>query len=178
MPNSENPQLVCLGKISGAHGINGEVLIKSFTEVWEDIAAYGALLDQDGGNPLELYDIRVAKKGVIARIKGVRYRDQAEALSGRELYIPRSSLPEQDEEDAWYHVDLIGLDAVSEDGVVFGEVIAIPNFGAGDLIEIRLLDTGKSILTPFTKECAPVVDIKNGRITVIPPEEDAEEQDD
>lgn len=176
MSEIDKESLVCLGHISGAHGINGEVLIKSYTEFWEDIGTYGPLLSADGSKSFELGNVRVTKKGVVARVKGVRYRDQAEALKGQELYVQRSCLPEEDDEETWYHVDLIGLKAVDVEGNVFGEVLALPNFGAGDIVEIRLIEDGKTLLVPFTKECVPEVDIAAGTMMVIPPEEDSFEE--
>ncbi len=175
MADASKNTLVCLGVISDAHGTNGEVLIKAYTEYWEDVAAYGALFDENGKELFELKDVRVVKKGVIAKIKGIRYRDQAEALKGQELFVDRSSLPSEDDEETWYHVDLIGLKAVDAEGAVFGEILAIPNFGAGDLVEVRLSDSGKTILVPFTKECVPTIDVAGGVMTVIEPEDDGDD---
>ena len=172
MTEIDKNALVCLGHVAGAHGIHGEVLIKSYTEYMEDIGAYGALFNKDGTKSFELSNIRAIKKGVIARVKGIRYRDQAEALKGQELYVERSCLPEEDDEETWYHIDLIGLKAVDADGTIFGEVVALPNFGAGDILEVKLLETNKTQLVPFTKECVPAVDVPGGTLTVLPPEED------
>jgi 16S rRNA processing protein RimM len=104
-----------------------------------------------------------------ARLKGVEGRDQAEALTGTKLYVPRSRLPER-EEDEWYHSDLIGLTAQGPDGGTIGTVIAVHNFGAGDLLEIRPADGGATLLMPFTRETVPEVDVEGGWLRVAPPE--------
>ncbi len=170
MAETKSDTLVCLGVISGVHGIKGDVLIKSFTEVWEDIGSYGPLFNEAGDKEFVLKDIRVVKKGVIAKVKGVRYRDEAEALKGTELFVPRDVLPEDDDEDSFYHIDLIGLPVFDVDGGALGEVLAVPNFGAGDLVEVKLAETGKTIFVPFTKDCVPEVDISGRRVVVAPPE--------
>ena len=163
--------MICLGHVADAHGIHGEVLIKAYTDDWEDIGGYGPLFSEDGSQEFILKDIRVIKKGVVAKVKGVRYRDQAEALKGQALYISRDKLPEDDEDDSWYHVDLIGLKAIGSDGADYGEILAIPNFGAGDLLEIKLLETGKTELIPFTMACVPEVNVREGYVKVCPMEE-------
>ena len=171
MAEEKNSSMICLGHISDAHGIHGEVLIKAYTEAWEDIAAYGPLFSKDGSQQFIIKEINVVKKGVIAKLKNIRYRDEAEALKGQELYVPRDVLPEEEDEDTWYHIDLIGLTAKLEDGTNFGEIISIPNYGAGDLLEIKQAETGKTTLIPFTMACVPEVKIGEGVVIVCPPEE-------
>lgn len=170
MAETKSDTLVCMGVISGVHGIKGEVLIKSFTEVLEDIGSYGPLFNEAGDKEFVLKDIRVAKKGVVAKVKGVRYRDEAEALKGTELFVPRDVLPEDDDEDSFYHIDLIGLPVFHIDGSEFGKILAVPNFGAGDLLEVKLSETGKTVFVPFNKECVPEIDISGRRVVVDPPE--------
>ncbi len=96
-------------------------------------------------------------------------REGAEALTGTKLYVPRSRLPEREEEE-WYHADLIGLAAVDRDGAPIGKVVAIQNFGAGDLIEIKPASGGPTVLVPFTRETVPEIDVEGGRLTLVPPE--------
>lgn len=161
MPSSEGSgaeRRVLLGRISGAHGIRGEVVIISYTGAAEDIAAYGPLSDAAGRRTFELTNARVAGKGVIARIAGIKDRNAAEALKGTELYVARAQLPETAEGE-YYHEDLVGLDAVDEAGTRIGRVVGVNNFGAGDLLEIALLATGKTEFVPFTNEAVPTIDL-------------------
>ena len=123
-----------LGEIGAAQGLKGEVRLRSFTEEPAAIAAYGPLEDETGARDRDR-GLRVTPKALIVRIKGVTTREGAEALTGTKLYVPRSRLPEREEEE-WYHADLIGLAALDRDGVTIGTVVAIQNFGAGDLLEI------------------------------------------
>ena len=110
---------VCVGVVTGPQGIQGAVRIKSFTEVPEDVAGYGPLEDETGRRQFDLHLCGVAKGVLIARLPGIEDRDQAEALRGLRLYLPRSALP-QPEAGEYYHADLIGLDAVLGDGTRVG----------------------------------------------------------
>jgi 16S rRNA processing protein RimM len=167
--------LVLLGRISGAHGIRGDVKITSFTAVPQDIAAYGPLTDGKGQN-FTIERLRPLNgMGVAVLFRGVADRNGAEALRGVELYVARSKLPEP-EEDEWYYSDLIGLAAVNADGETVGEVVAVQDFGAGDLLEIRQPGERQTLLLPFTKASVPVVDMKAGRVVIVPPE-DMEDDD-
>ena len=161
---------ILLGRIAGAQGLRGEVKINSFTADPEDIAAYGPLAD-GSGRPFVIERVRHLKGGaVVAMLAGVKDRSAAEALQGTELYVARDQLPQADE-DEWYYEDLVGLKAVSPEGDAIGEVLSVQNFGAGDLLEIRLADKRQSRFVPFTRDVVPVVDVKNGRIVVELPEE-------
>lgn len=163
------PRLVLLGRIAGAHGIRGEVRINSFTAAPEDIAAYGPLTD-GRGRDFVIERVRTVKgMAVAAQIAGVRDRAAAEALRGADLFVERARLPEPDE-DEWYYEDLIGLEAVTAGGESVGRVQAVQNFGAGDLLEIRVPGARQTLLVPFTKAAAPLVDIKGGRIVIDLPE--------
>jgi 16S rRNA processing protein RimM len=165
---TETTKKVLLGHIAGAHGIRGEVLIKSYTEAAEDIAAYGPLMDEKSGRTFRLKVMRVTPKGVIARIDGVSDRNGAEALKGVRLVVDRGQLPEADVEE-FYHADLIGLRAVDGEGRTIGRVVAVANYGAGDLIEIELAATRKTELVPFKTAFVPSVDIGGGTITIVLP---------
>jgi 16S rRNA processing protein RimM len=169
---------ILLGQINGAHGIRGEVLVRTFTGDPGAISDYGPLTDASGNAPLKLKVLRVTPKGVVARITGVADRNGAEALKGRKLYVLRAAMPEP-EEDAFYHEDLIGLAAVDEAGTPIGKVLAVQNFGAGDLLEIKLATGGATELIPFTRACVPKVEIAARRVVVVMPvvaEEDAEDK--
>jgi 16S rRNA processing protein RimM len=160
---------ILLGQIIAAHGIRGEVIVKSFTGEAADIASYGALTDAAGRAPLALSVVRVGDKGVVARIEGIRDRNGAEALRGRELFVLRENLPDT-EEGAYYHADLVGLEAFSRDGIRIGRVVGVQNFGAGDLLEVARDGAKETELIPFTDACVPDIDVKRGRLTILPPE--------
>ena len=160
---------VCVGVITGPQGVGGAVRIKSFTARPEDIAAYGPLADQSGARHLELRLVGAAKGVLIGRLSGVEDRNRAEALRGLRLYLPRAALPEPEDEE-YYHADLIGLAAVTTADEPLGRVIAIHNFGAGDIIEIAPSD-GATMLLPFTNAVVPTVDLAGGRVVIELPEE-------
>ena len=157
-------QRILLGRIAAAHGIRGEVLIKTFTERPEDIAAYGPL-DDGRGRALTVKVIRVTPKGVIARVAGVNDRNGAEALKGVSLHVDRERLPLPDD-GTYYHADLIGLAAVDPEGRPVGEIVGVYNHGAGDLLEVRLAGTGKTELIAFTDTFVPEVDLAARRVVV------------
>lgn len=159
---------ILLGHIAGAHGIRGDVVVKSYTEEPEDIAAYGPLQSEDGRRSFELTVVNVMAKGVIVRVKGVGDRNGAEALKGTALYVDRAKLPEADD-GAYYHADLIGLAAHDADGTPVGRIVAVHNFGAGDLLELAPAKGGKTELIPFTDACVPSVDIAGRRVVVVMP---------
>ncbi len=168
---NQTEKRICLGRIRGAHGLEGAVRLVSFTERPEDIASYGPLSDHSGRRRFVICDLRQIGSGLVARLEGVRDRDAAEALKGLELFVPRTRLaPLPDEDDTWYHADLIGLRAYLADGSVLGTVTAVQNFGAGDLLDIRTEADGRSVLVPFTRAVVPEVDLAAGRLTIDPPE--------
>jgi 16S rRNA processing protein RimM len=168
---------ILLGRIADAHGIRGEVLIHSYAGAPEDIGAYGPLSDTAGARTFEIESARTTPKGVVARLKGVGDRNAAEALKGSELYVDRAKLPPPAAEDEFYHADLIGLDAVDTEGKVIGRIVAVQNFGAGDLIEIRLAGAGRTELVPFTEATVPTIDLDAGRVVVIPPQTTGDEEE-
>jgi 16S rRNA processing protein RimM len=157
-----------LGRIAGAHGIRGEVLIHAYTSAPEDIGAYGPLSDAGAKRSFEIAIVRTTPKGVVARIAGIADRTGAEALKGVELYVSRERLPAA-AEDEFYHADLIGLAAVDPAGKTIGEIVAVPNYGAGDLLEIRLAGSAKTELIPFTATAVPQIDIAAKRVVVVMP---------
>jgi 16S rRNA processing protein RimM len=159
---------VLLGEIGAAQGLKGEVRLRSYTQDPEAIARYGPLEDELG-RAIEIERVHVTPKTLIARIKGVTTREGAEALARTKLYIDRERLPERGD-DEWYHLDLIGLAAIGKDGAEIGKVVAVHNFGAGDLIEIAPTGGGGTLLVPFTRDTVPEVDVEGGRITLDPPE--------
>lgn len=156
---------VCVGQFAGAHGVRGLVKVKSFTGDPEAVASYGPLSDERGGRSFRLTLQGTMKDLFLARVDGIATREQAQDLTGVRLYVDRSALPETEDEDEFYHADLIGLRAELADGTVYGRVKALFDFGAGDVLEIRT-EPGPLELLPFTKACVPVVDVKGGRIVV------------
>ena len=155
---------VCLGVIVGARGIKGDVKVKAFTDQPEDIAAYGPV-ETDDGERFTLTVTGQAKGVVVVRIEGVTNRNGAEALKGQQLYVDRNTLPKTEDEDEYYHADLVGLAVVDETDTECGTVIALYNFGAGDVIDIRR-PAGHTLLLPFTAEAVPMIDVSAGRIVV------------
>jgi 16S rRNA processing protein RimM len=162
------PRRILLGRIAGAHGIRGDVLIHAYTEAPENIGAYGPLSDADGTRTFTVASARVTQKGVVARLHGINDRNSAETLKGVELYVDRERLPATGE-DEFYQADLVGLSAVDPSGEALGTIVAVHNFGAGDLLEIRLAGTGKTELIPFTDDTVPEVDVAAGRAVVVMP---------
>ena len=165
---------ILLGRIAGAHGIRGEVIIHAYTEPPENIAAYGPLSDEAGARMFEIAIAHVTAKGVVARLAGVGDRSAAEALRGVDLYVDRDRLPPAVEGE-YYHADLIGMAAVDSAGQRIGEIVAVQNFGAGDLLEIRLAGRGRTELIPFTDAAVPEVDVAAKRVIVVLPRTDEDD---
>src|SRR5580704_11998798 len=160
---------ICIARIGAAHGVRGAVKLWTFTEDPFAVKAYGPLRTKDGARSFEVATAREAKGHLVATFKGVATREDAERLNGIELYVTREKLPATDENE-YYHADLIGLAAVTPADEPLGRVIAIHNFGAGDIIEIAPLH-GATLLLPFTNAVVPSVDLAGGRVTIALPEE-------
>jgi 16S rRNA processing protein RimM len=160
---------ICVARIGAAHGVRGAVKLWTFTEDPLAVKAYGPLVTKDGARQFEVTNAREAKGHLVATLKGVSSREDAERLNGIELYVAREKLPDTDE-DEYYHADLIGLAAVSAAGEPLGRVIAIHNFGAGDIIEIAP-PSGSTLLLPFTNAVVPSVDVAGGRVVIELPAE-------
>jgi 16S rRNA processing protein RimM len=160
---------ILLGQIGAAHGIKGEVRIATHTQDPLAIGTYGPLDTDRPGLTITITKLRLQKNVVVAHIKGVSDRTAAEKLNGVNLYLDRSKLPDPEDEDDFYHADLLGLEARLDSGVVLGHVSAIPNFGAGDLIEIRDPQSGDTYLYPFTKAVVPTIRIAEGYLTIVVP---------
>ena len=160
---------VCIARIGAAHGVRGAVKLWTFTEDPFAVLDYGPLSTRDGARRFEVSNAREAKDHLVATLQGVTTRNDAEKLNGIELYVPREKLPPA-EDGEYYHVDLIDLAAVSMDGAPIGRVVAIHNFGAGDVIEIAP-PKGPTLLLPFTDAVVPTVDIAGGRVVIEMPGE-------
>src|SRR3954447_23832474 len=153
---TQSSSLVCVGRIGAAHGTRGEVKLWSFTADPMAIKDYGALTSDDGARTFTIASLRPGKDFLVARLAGVNDRDAAEKLTNTELFIARERLPAADT-DEFYHTDLIGLAAVDRTGNKFGTVVAVHNFGAGDLIEVQPLNGSTTMMLPFTEAAVPMV---------------------
>ena len=163
------PAPVCVARIGAAHGVRGAVKLWTFTDDPLAVRDYGPLMTKDGARQFEVTHVREAKDHLVATLKGVTTRDDAERLNGLELYVPRDRLPETDDGE-YYHADLIGLAAVNAADEPLGRVVAIHNFGAGDIIEIAPAK-GATMLLPFTNAVVPTVDVAGGRVVIELPQE-------
>lgn len=159
-------QRICVARIGAPHGVRGEVKLWSFTADPLAIAGYGPLETEAGVARFEIEALRPGKDHLVARLKGVADRDAAERLTNTDLFVERERLPEPEADDEFYHADLIGAAAADSDGRELGRVVAVHNFGAGDLIEIAPLQGGTTVLLPFTEAAVPSVDIAARRIVV------------
>ena len=168
---SNGAQKLLMGRIGAAHGIKGEVRIQSYTEDPLALASYGPLATNKPGLMVNILSARTTTNVLVARLEGVADRNAAEQLNGVELYVDRALLPPPDDEDDFYHADLIGLRARLADGSEIGEVMAVPNFGAGDLLEIRDPRSGDTYLFPFSKAVVPEVHLAEGYLLIDPPTE-------
>lgn len=160
---------VCVGAIAGAFGVRGEVRLKSFTSNPEDIAGYAPLETEDGARAFTVQITRQIKNGLAARLSGVSTKEDADALRGTQLFVPRDRLPSLPD-DEFYHADLIGLEVADTGGTPLGKVMAVINNGADDLLELRAPGQKQTVLLPFTKAIVPTVDLAQGRIVADPPE--------
>lgn len=165
--------MICIGAIAGAFGVGGEVRLKSFCSEPTDIAAYGPLSTEDGSRSFHITLTRPVAGGLGARIEGVKTKEQADALRGTSLFVPRDRLPSLPD-DEFYHADLIGLSAYDTGGELIGKVTAIHNHGAGDIVEISPTRHKSALLLPFTVAIVPNVDMAAGRIVVNLPDDSDE----
>jgi 16S rRNA processing protein RimM len=159
---------VLVGVIVGAHGIKGEVKLKSFTSEPMSIGRYGPL-QSSSGQQFEIIKLKAAKDDFIASLKDVTDRNEAEALKGTELFVAREKLPKLNTHETYAH-DLMGLDVVLENGSKLGRLVGMPNYGAGDLLEVAVEGSAETVLIPFTNAFVPQDDFSNGKIIVNLPD--------
>ncbi|MBB6465751.1 ribosome maturation factor RimM [Aminobacter carboxidus] len=162
MAKPQNP--IQMAVIGAAHGIKGELRVKTFTGDPLALADYGPLYAKDG-RAFEIAAIRPANEVVVVRFKGVADRNAAEALTGTELFVDRSALPDDGDDGEFYHADLVGLVVRDENGEPVGKVFAVQNFGGGDILEIQYQGR-KGVLIPFTQAAVPVVDVPGGFVAI------------
>jgi len=160
---------ICVGAIGGAYGVQGEVRIKSFCAVADDIETYNPLSSEDGTVQFHLAIIRPIKNGFAARIAEVATKEEADALKGTQLFARRDQLPSLPD-DEYYHADLIELDVFDSGGARLGTVKTVLDHGAGDILEIRRTESSETVLLPFTLALVPTVDLAAGKIIVDPPD--------
>ena len=162
-------QKICVARIGAAHGVRGEVRLWTFTEDPLSVASYGLLETKDGSRKFTIKRIRAAKTHLVATLDGVSTREAAEPLNGVELFVAREKLPAPADGE-FYHADLIGLAAETAQGDALGRIVAVHNFGAGDIIEIAPA-SGATMLLPFSNEVVPTVDLAGGRVLIELPAE-------
>jgi 16S rRNA processing protein RimM len=162
-------RLLLVGRVAGAFGVKGEVRITSYTDDPAALLRYRDLRREDGTPGLTLTAGRQQKGAFVGRAKEIATREDAEALRGLQLYVPRDILPPPDE-DEFYLADLIGLAAIDPDGAEIGRIKSVQNFGAGDLLEIAP-PSGPTWWLPFTRESVPEVRIAEGVVVAVRPAE-------
>lgn len=163
-------KMILMGRIGAAHGLKGEVRILSFTEDPEALAAYSPLSTHKPAQTISIKKVRTSKNMLVAVLDGVTDRNAAEALNGTELFVPRDRIATGTDEDEFLQADLIGLPTFLTNGTAHGKILAVANYGADDVLEVRTSSGGIEVL-PFTRAVVPEVDITNGRVIVVPPDE-------
>lgn len=174
---SGDDKLILVGQVGGAFGVKGEVRITAYTADPMALLAYSPLLKADGRPVLTLSTARPDKAGVVARVKEIATKEEADAMRGQKLFIPRALLPEP-EDDEFYLTDLVGLEARDVDNAVVGRIKSVQNFGASDMLEITPKDGGPTWYLPFTREAAPDVRVQEGWLRIVPPTEIGERDED
>ncbi|MBO6717241.1 MAG: ribosome maturation factor RimM [Rhizobiaceae bacterium] len=177
MSRPKNP--VQMAVIGAPHGIRGELRVKTYTGDPLALGDYGPLFAEDG-RQFDITDIRPAKNVVVVRFRQVGDRNAAEALNGTALFVDRAQLPDDLEEDEFYHADLIGLAVRDDANALIGRITAFHDFGGGDIMEIERSEGG-TVLIPFTRDAVPEIDLNGGAVTVDPAAAgllDSEDEDD
>ena len=172
MSDPVQTNLIRVGRVAGAFGVRGEVKVTAYTEEPKTLIAFRDLLREDGSPGLTLLSGRAHKDAVIGKAKDINTKEEADAMRGLVLYVPRDRLPEPDE-DEFYLTDLIGLAAITPDGEPLGKVKTVRDFGAGDVLEIQP-PAGPSWWVAFTRETAPQIRLVAGEIVVVRPAETSE----
>jgi len=166
-PASSPTDPILVARIGAPHGVRGEVRLIAFGDDPGALPGYGPLVTRDGRS-FRIAGLKTVGGRLVARLKGVADRNTAETLTNLDLYVDRSRLPPPEDEDTFYHADLIGLSAETLAGETLGTIVAVPNYGAGDLLEIAP-HRGATLLVPFTKAIVPTIDLAGRRVLVDPP---------
>ncbi len=164
---TESPK-ICVGVIAAAHGIRGQVRLRSFTDDPESIFAYTPLTDESGKQTFKFKRDGVAKNDFVVTVQGTPDRNAAEALRGTNLFYERAKLPKA-KKNQYYEFDLIGLAARDAQGKAYGKLLAVHDFGAGIIFEIGATKKDSFIL-PVTDACIPEVNPADGFILIAPPD--------
>lgn len=160
---------ICVGAIGGAYGVRGELRVKSFCAVPEDLESYSPLTSEDGSRTFHLALVRPVKNGFVARVVEVTSKEEADALKGVQLFADRDQLPSLPD-DEYYHTDLMGLEVLDTGGTLLGTVKQVLDHGAGDLLEVQRPGSSETVLLPFTLAAVPTVDLAAKRIIADPPD--------
>ena len=174
---TKDGRLILVGQVGGGFGVRGEVRVTAFTADPLALTAYGPLLRADGSVGLTLTSARPDKNGVVGRAKEIATKEEADALRGLKLHVPRDRFPEP-EEDEFYLADLIGLQARDGDDAAIGVVKAVQNFGADDMLEIAPAAGGPTWYLPFTRDAVPDIRLAEGWLRVLRPVEVGEREPD
>ena len=174
---TESSKLILVGQVAGGFGVKGEVRVTAFTAEPITLLSWGVLLRADGSTGLTLTTGRAEKSAVVGRAKEIATKEEADALRGLKLYIPRDKLPEPDE-DEFYLTDLVGLEARDPEGLVLGTVKSVQNFGADDMLEIAPATGGPTWYLPFTRDAVPDLHIADGWLLAVKPNEIGEREPD
>ncbi|KIC15399.1 ribosome maturation factor RimM [Leisingera sp. ANG-Vp] len=161
--------LICVGAIAGSFGVRGEVRLKSFCAIPEEIEDYSPLSNEDGSQSFSLTITRPIKNGFAALLGGIETKEDADAVKGLRLFARRDQLPKLPD-DEFYHTDLIGLEVYDTGGTLLGTVKSVQNHGAADLLEVHGPGMKDAVLLPFTLAAVPTVDLDQGRIIADPPD--------
>lgn len=161
---------ICIARLGAAHGVRGAMRLWSFSDDPGLLMACGPLQSKDGTRNFRIVRLRAAKDHFVAEIEGVSSREQAQALNGTELFVGREKLPAA-AADEFYHADLIGLAAIGTAGEHLGEITAVHNFGAGDIIEVKPASGGTTLMLPFSNAVVPTVDVAGGKVVIDLPNE-------
>ncbi|AZV76574.1 16S rRNA processing protein RimM [Parasedimentitalea marina] len=161
--------LICIGAVAGSFGVRGEVRLKSFCAIPEDIETYSPLQSEDGSQRYTISLTRVTNNGFVAILGGIDTKEQADAIKGLRLFAPRDALPHLPD-DEYYYSDLTGLQVFDTGGTLLGQVKSVMNHGAGDLLEIQAPGLKDTVLLPFTQAAVPTVDMDQRRIIADPPD--------
>ena len=174
---TENSKLILVGQVAGGFGVKGEVRVTAYTAEPITLLSYGVLLRADGSPGLTLTSARAEKSAVVGRAKEIATKEQADALRGLKLYVPRDKLPTPDA-DEFYLTDLVGLQARDPEGIALGAVKSVQNFGADDMLEIAPANGGPTWYLPFTKDAVPDLHIADGWLLAVRPVEIGEREPD